>query len=92
MRPNAPVSERKREKDDTLGNFYQGANPPRGANQGQLYPGDREIRAASELTIQLHTFRLTPDPEGDDQTTYDRVSLVATHVPQQIGRPWLVQG
>jgi hypothetical protein len=91
MRPNAPRGDRKREPDDTLGNFYQGANPSRGANQGEIYPGDREIRAASDLTIQLHTFRLTPHEEGEDQTTYDRVSLVATYVPPQIGRPWIVQ-
>ena len=75
----------------SLGNFYQGANPSTGPAQGSIYPGDREIRHASDLTIQLHTFELHPHDAAEDKTIYPRVSLVATHVPLEIGRDWLVQ-
>jgi hypothetical protein len=91
MRPNAPAGYRTRMADDTLGNFYQGASPASGPNQGSTYPGDREIRDATDLTIQIHTFELRPHAQGEDQTTYPRVSLVATYVPREIGRSWLIQ-
>jgi hypothetical protein len=91
MRPNAPERYRTRLPDDTLGNFYQGASPASGPGQGSIYPGDREVRDATDLTVQIHVFELRPHPEGEDQTTFPRVSLVATYVPLQIGRSWLVQ-
>jgi hypothetical protein len=91
MRPNAPIANRKRESDDTLGNFFQGENPSKGPNVGEIYPGDRNIRAATDLTIQLHALRLTPHEDGEDHTTYDRVWVVATYVPQPVGKSWIVQ-
>jgi hypothetical protein len=91
MRPRAPIGFRTRAQDDSLGNFYQGASPASGADQGSIYPGDREIRSDSDLTIQLHTFELRPHANGEDRTIYPRVSLVATYVPREIGRPWLIQ-
>jgi hypothetical protein len=90
MRPTV-TTQRRREVDDSLGNFYQGENPSTGAARGSIYPGDRKIRDASTLTIQLHTFELTPHPDSDDNTTYPRVSIVAVHVPPEIGRSWVVQ-
>lgn len=91
MRPTAPIANRKRESDDTLGNFFQGANPSKGPNVGEIYAGDRSIRAASDLTIQLHTLRLTPHEDSEDDSTYNRVCVVATYVPQLVGRSWIVQ-
>ena len=83
MSPDASDRRRTRTKDDDLGNFYQGANP--------TYPGDREIRHATDLTIQIHALDLHPHLEAADQAVYRGVSLVATRVPLEIGRDWLVQ-
>jgi hypothetical protein len=91
MRPEAPTRTRTRTRDDDLGNFFQGANPSTGPDQGSIYPGDREIRHESDLTIQLHTFDLLPHADGEDQATYPGVQLVATFVPDIMGRDWLVQ-
>lgn len=91
MRPDAPERRRTRTPDDDLGNFYQGANPSTGPDQGSIYPGDREIKHASDLTIQIHTFDLHPHADSEDKTIYPRVSLVATHVPADMGKDWLVQ-
>lgn len=91
MSPAAPKRRRTRTVNDDLENFYQGANPSTGPDQGAIYPGDREIAHASDLTIQIHTFELHPHRDSEDQTVYPRVSLVAAHVPGEIGQDWLVQ-
>lgn len=91
MRPDVPDRRRTRTKDDELGNFYQGANPSSGPDQGSVYPGDRELKHPTDLTLQIHTYDLHPHPEGDDPTIYQGVRLVAVHVPALMGRDWLVQ-
>jgi hypothetical protein len=91
MRPAAPDRKRTRTKDDELENFFQGANPSAGADQGTIYPGDRAIRHADDLTMQIHTFDLHPHADGEDRAIYPGVSVVATYVPSAIGRDWLVQ-
>lgn len=88
MRPAVATVQRTLGDDDELVNFYQGANPSVGPNQGSIYPGDREVRSDSDLTVQLHEFDLA---SRDGQRRYPRVHVVATHVPRQLGRDWLVQ-
>lgn len=91
MRPDAPDRKRTRTKDDELGNFYQGANPSSGPAQGSVYPGDREIKHSTDLTLQIHTYDLHPHVDGEDPTTYRDVEIVAVHMPAPMGRDWLVQ-
>jgi hypothetical protein len=91
MSPDAPDRERSRTPTDELPNFYQGENPSSGPDQGKIYPGDRAIRHETDLTIQIHTLDLLPNPNGVDQLTYRGVKVVATHVPAEMGRDWLVQ-
>lgn len=91
MRPDAPDAYRTRTDTDKMGRLYQGASPASGPDQGSVYPGDTEIHHPSDLTIQIHTIESRPHANGEDQNTYPRVSLAATFVPQEIGRPWLVQ-
>jgi hypothetical protein len=90
MRPGIQ-SHRTRQRDDSLANFFQGASPATGPSQGSVYPGDRAVRDANDLTIQVHTFELRPDPQGEDKTTYPRVRIVAAYVTSDIGKSWLVQ-
>lgn len=91
MSPDAPDRRRTRTKDDDLGNFYQGANPSSGPDQGTVYPGDRLIRHPTDLTLQIHTYDLHPHPNGQDPMTYSAVRLVAVHMPAPMGKDWLVQ-
>src|SRR5262249_38085021 len=48
-------------KDGRLINLFQGRNPRTGV---ATYPGDSEIRAATGLTIQVHTLKVT---DGDER-------------------------
>jgi hypothetical protein len=78
-------SERVRRLDDNdeVPNLFQGANYE-GAEQ--TYPGDREIRAAEGLTIQVHTLKV----QGPDRD-YDDVHAIAVWVPAAMSRAWIAQ-
>lgn len=91
MRPFATSRVRTRNPDDDLDNIFQGANPSAGPSQGAVYPGDREIRDGVDLTIQVHTFDLHPHASSEERIIYPGVRIVATFVPEDMGRAWLVQ-
>ena len=91
MSPDATDRYRTRTKDEEVENFFQGANPSTGPSQGSIYPGDREIHHATDLTIQVHTVDLRPHKDSEDQQVYPRVSVVAIYVPAAMGKDWLVQ-
>lgn len=88
MRPGVGSAERTLGDADELLNFYQGANPSAGPTQGSIYPGDRKICDDTALTLQVHTLSLT---SVDKNRTYPRVRIIATHVPRDLGKDWLVQ-
>jgi len=88
MRPGAGMAQRTLGTKDELLNFYQGANPSDGPAKATIYPGDREIFNPDSITVQIHTLALT---SRDGQRQYPRVRLLAIHVPQEVGKDWLVQ-
>jgi len=79
---------RKLTKDGGISNPFQGAYPvaPK-ERQGEIYPGDREIHATDEVTIQIYRLIVTED--GQDKIV--DVPLVAVWVPAELARDWLVQ-
>ena len=46
------VRRRSVDRNGEIKNLFQGKNPRSGPI---VYPGDREIRASSGLTVQIHT-------------------------------------
>lgn len=64
-------------------------NPHQGANPGTNYPGDRQIRSETNLTIQLHRLQLRRTAE--EGGTIDDVPVIAVWVPQAMGAPWVAQ-
>lgn len=68
-------------------NLFQGAAPPTGPSQGQIYPGDRMIYANDRVTIQIHNLTLTH--QGVPNVT--DVPVLAVWIPQRLRRPWLLQ-
>jgi hypothetical protein len=52
-----------------------------------VYPGDREIHAPNELTIQIHTLRVT---HAGAEVEVD-VPAVAVWVPRAMGASWISQ-
>lgn len=73
-------------RDDEIPTLYQGADPvDPPALRGTVYPGDREIKAASGLTVQIHRVRVRR-PDGDIE-----VSTIAVWVPSEMARDWVVQ-
>lgn len=72
-----------------VANLFQGANPSRGPNKGQRYPGDSAIRADDGVTIQLHRLKLLD--QKTDGLISDDVVVPAAWVPRRLGMNWLIQ-
>lgn len=75
--------ERALDSSDEIPNLFQGANYD---GTVKTYPGDREIRAAEGLTIQIHDVKVI-----GDEAEYRHVPAVTVWVPTVMSRDWLVQ-
>jgi hypothetical protein len=73
-------------RDGRIVNLFQGRNPLDGP---VIYPGDRDIRAAHGLTVQIHKLKLTDSPNGAVLAL--DVPVLAAWVPAEMARPVLVQ-
>lgn len=86
----SPATRRRRGIDENgeVTNLFQGEAPvhPR-ERRGEVYPGDRAIRDADNVTIQIHTLNLT----RDDQVVAEDVPVLATWVPSRLARAWIAQ-
>lgn len=89
MYPDAPCAiylisggtERERTlNNDEVENVFQGANPNTG------YPGDREIKSAQRLTIQIRNMKLI-----GAEREYLNVPVVAVWMPREMSETWVVQ-
>ena len=71
-------------------NLFQGAAPvtPR-ERRGEIYPGDREIRSASDVTIQIHTLDLADRLSGN--VIHEDVPNIAIWIPAGIAGDVLIQ-
>ena len=89
-------SSRERSLDENAeiqssGAFFQGASLARGnLRQGEVYPGDREMRAADELTVQIHLLNLK-DGGPQHHVVAECVPAVAIWMPADMGVDTLVQ-
>jgi len=86
----SPATRRRRGIDENgeVTNLFQGEAPvhPR-ERRGEVYPGDRAIRDADNVTIQIHTLNLT----RDDQLVAEDVPVLAVWVPSRLARAWIAQ-
>jgi hypothetical protein len=80
------VRERSVNEDDEIRNLFQGAYPD---TKGEIYRGDRYVRADGELTIQIHNLRVLS--AGERQIVSDNVPAIAVWVPSAMSSDWLVQ-
>ncbi len=73
------------------GAFFQGASLGRGSLvQGEVYAGDREMRVADELTVQIHLLNLK-NGGTPNHVVAESVPAVAIWMPADIGVDTLVQ-
>ena len=72
--------ERALDKKDQIQQLFQGRNPKKGRGQ-MIYPGDSEIKVASQLSIQVHLLDLKDDMGAE----YHKVPTLAIWVPDRIG-------
>jgi hypothetical protein len=90
----SPGATRSRQVDDDgqIINLYQGEAPvtPRDL-RGTVYPGDRRVRAANQVTVQVHSLLLTQIQAGVDREVQRNVKVLAVFVPARMARAWLVQ-
>ena len=83
-------TERSRSIDENgeVRQLFQGAAPvsPK-EQQGEIYPGDRDIRETERVSVQIHTLNL----RMNDDFVANNVPVIAVWIPNRIGRDWLVQ-
>jgi hypothetical protein len=86
----SPARGRERSVDDSgeVSNLYQGAAPVFPIERrGTVYPGDRELHDANDVTVQIHMLNLT----RDGNVVAQRVPVIAVWVPGRLRRGWLAQ-
>lgn len=86
----SPAAERSRGVDESgeITNLYQGEAPVFPVDRrGSVYPGDRALRDAGNVTVQIHVLNLT----RDGNVVARRVPVVAVWVPRRLRRGWLAQ-
>jgi hypothetical protein len=82
------VRDRSVGPDGEILNLFQGANYDESVSPREtLYPGDRDIHAAGELTIQIHTVRV----KRADVPIAERVPAVTVWVPRAMSAAWISQ-
>ena len=67
--------------DGRIHNLFQGAHPD---TQGAIYPGDRQIHAANQVTVQLHWVSFTEGPASDGVIRTADVPIVTMWMPPAI--------
>jgi DNA (cytosine-5)-methyltransferase 1 len=80
--------ERELNAADEIPQLFQGKNPRVG---DVIYPGDRAIRSAAGLTVQIHTLRILRPSESGPIEFANNVFAIAVWVPEQMSHEWLVQ-
>jgi hypothetical protein len=72
------------------GAFFQGASLARGSFQtGEVYPGDRAIKADDEFSVQIHLLNLQDNERR--LPAVERVPAVAIWMPPEMGIDTLIQ-
>jgi hypothetical protein len=80
--------QRRRRPDGSIPNLFQGAAPSTGSEVGSVYPGDRYIHEAGQISLQLHRLDLT---NNDGDIVAEDVFLIAVHVPENIAKTYYAQ-
>lgn len=79
--------DRSLNRHQQIKQLYQGAHPDA---QGEIYPGDRQIRSEDQVTIQVHSLDLYSG-RVDGEPLEEEVPVVAVWVPEAAGRSFIVQ-
>lgn len=86
---------RRVEGNNEIQNLFQGAYPvdpivdgDQTHVRGSIYPGDRELRSSTNVTIQIHCITLR---SKDDVELATNVPIVAVHLPDELAKYWYVQ-
>lgn len=90
----SPGATRRRhvDADGQISNLFQGEAPtfPREL-RGTVYPGDRNIRAPDQVSIQVHTLALTQGDGADEKEVRRGVPVLAVFVPARMAGAWISQ-
>lgn len=81
------IRERGVNEKNEVKNLFQGQNPKGVPKAAAIYPGDREIHAENDVTIQIHRLRLV----DENEIIEDDVPAVAIWVPRRMGYDWISQ-
>jgi hypothetical protein len=80
--------DRDVDDDGEIPTLFQGPNYDESVDpRVTLYPGDREIRADGQVTIQIHTLRV----KDSGNVLADDVPTIAVWIPRSMGAAWISQ-
>ncbi|MGE5554251.1 MAG: Z1 domain-containing protein [Betaproteobacteria bacterium] len=85
MSPNVP-RERGVDENGEIAQLFQGPHPDK---NGEIYPGDRGVRAPEGLTVQIHLLQTVHD-RGNQALAHD-VPVLAAWVPEEMSADWVTQ-
>jgi hypothetical protein len=86
-----PTETRERKVDDKgdISNLFQGAYPE---NSGEVYLGDRYIRAEKGVTVHIHYLEVTKkNNKGNKEVIAHNVPTVTVWIPREMAASWYVQ-
>ncbi len=86
------VRERSVNSDGEIINLFQGEAPvhPR-ERRGEVYPGDRAIRGADRVTLQIHTLDLQEGSGAQARVVASDVPVVAVWIAPEVAEDVIVQ-
>ena len=76
------IRKRRLTNKDEIQQLFQGKNPNKGEGE-VIYPGDREIKDAANLTIQIHNLELLDRQTGE---IFKNVYSIAVWIPEEMSK------
>lgn len=89
MRPTETTKRSLKDNGKLSSNLFQGANPSKGPQQGEVYPGDRDVKIPDQVAIQIHYLNLTYSNE--EALIAENVPVISIWIPKRMEVDWLVQ-
>lgn len=78
---SAGQNRRRQVNNGRILNLFQGPHPDA---QGAIYPGDRQIHAANQVTVQLHNVSFTDGPAATGRVLLAEVPVLTLWMPPSV--------
>jgi hypothetical protein len=76
-------------EEQKIPTLFQGANYADEGHKDEVYPGDRAIKSADRVTLQIHMLTIKEQDQGS--LIADSVPAIAIWIPEALAKDWVVQ-